>query len=140
MNDDVREHFSGWLKVGCGAFFTLVLPLWILITGVTIQLSPRLNGLEQVVEGDGGVIELGYVEEIGWNVWIAVGLQMGMWMALALPVILVVIAIAQFVSFRMQRRSDSERHERDVQIRDDVVLKDVDWSTPAPDDEIHSGP
>ncbi|NCG22402.1 MAG: hypothetical protein GWP91_25580 [Rhodobacterales bacterium] len=135
MSDGGRENFSGWLRVGCGAFFVVMLPVWILVTGATIQLSPDLNGLSDF-DVDGILIS----GEAGWATWIMIGLQTAFGMVLAMPLILSVVVVARAVSSTQQLRSASQRAQRDAEVSADVVLADVDWATLEPEDEIHSGP
>lgn len=135
MSDGSRENFAGWLRVGCGAFFVVVLPVWILITGATIQLSPDLNGLNDF-DVDGILI----ASDTGWAVWIMVGMQTAFGMALSIPFILAVVTVSKAVSSTLQLRSESQRARRDAEVSTDVVLTDVDWTTIESEDEIHSAP
>ena len=135
MSDGSRENAVGWLRVGCGAFFVVVLPVWILITGATIQLSPDLNGLNDF-DVDGILIS----SETGWAIWILVGLQTAFGMALSIPFILAVVTVSRAVSSTLQLRSESQRAQRDAEVSADVLLTDVDWATVEPEDEIHSAP
>jgi hypothetical protein len=47
---EAREELAGWAWVGIGGLASVLVPLWLLLTAVVIQLTPDLAGFRDVIE------------------------------------------------------------------------------------------
>lgn len=143
----VREQWSGWLQVVATAVMLSVFPLWFLGTTMWVTIDRQLNGTTASID-ENGLIS-GDVESATWVDWFDAGLLVAKWMSFAVPVFVVLFAVAALVQATGNWRRKRERAALDAAVAADAVITEADWGDrtsmphddwrdPTSDDGIHS--
>ncbi|HHO53328.1 MAG TPA: RDD family protein [Deltaproteobacteria bacterium] len=119
---EAREELSGWLWVTLGGLASVLIPMWLMITAVIIQLSPDLGGIERI--SDGGLDQ--EVRTISLSVWLVGAREAGRLLALALPLVGLFAGGGWLASLAGHRHRLQQRAGLDAAVADDVVLDGVE--------------
>lgn len=125
---EAREELSGWLWVTLGGLASVLIPLWLMITAVIIQLSPELGGLERISDA-GGLGE--EVRSVSLSTWLVGAREAGRLLALALPLVGVFGGGGWLVAVANRRRGLVQRVDLDAEVADDVVMDGVELKVSA---------
>ncbi len=120
---EAREDPMGLLWVTLGWVISVLLPLWLLITAVIIQLSPDLTALERISDVSGIERE---VRSVSWGSWLAGAWEAGRLLVLAAPLVGVFSGTGWLLSVAGRRRRSQEREGLDAAVASDVVIDGVD--------------
>ncbi len=123
-----RERFSGWAWVGFGGVATVLLPVWILLTAVVIQLTPELAGLDVPLDADGNEIIVLDGDGEGpsgpgtLEVLVRGGGAAGLLLLAGAPLMLGVAAVAGLAGRYVRQSQDRLRASLDQEVASDAVL------------------
>jgi hypothetical protein len=129
-NEEPRERPLGWMLLTLAAGLALLLPIWLFVTALIIQLSPDLGGFGLLVEGDHGVVE---GDSLRWFVGAA---RAAFVLALAMPFVGALLAVFAGTSWVQRLRSSSTRARYDAMVADDAVLDAGAWAGEEPEQEL----
>lgn len=122
MNDPAREQLSGWVWVSLTGLAALVLPVWMLVTAATVQITPELAGFDDVLATG---IDLESELPVWW-IW-AVGAARALGgLLVVLPLAGGFAAAAWGVGRVAERRRRQDRVARDEAVDADAVLEGVE--------------
>ena len=129
---DAREEFSGWVWVATGGVASILVPLWLLLTAVIVQLTPELAGLGVQADETGALIE-GADRLTGPEVALLGGATAAVWIAAAAPFVLIMAGLAWALGRVSSRRQRLGRLALDRETSEDAVLQGVGLEvTPSP--------
>ncbi len=119
--NEAREEAVGTVWVVLGGVLTFLLPAWILLTAVTIQLSPDLSGLDLLLTG---LSESPADLPSHW-VWLRGAWRAGLALAVLVLPLGAVVAGAAVGGRGLALRGARERLALDDEVRSDAVLQGV---------------
>jgi len=122
-----REELAGWVWVGVGGLSMGVLPIWLLLAAVIIQLSPDLAGFRDIMEHG---IDTDDSPSLLFA-WVRGGVGAGVFLAVFAPLTLGVGGVAWLASGSHSWWQRRERKFRDEGVQSDVRMRDVELKVSA---------